>query len=1074
MLETLALAIHRRSVRSFLLICFFASGACGLMYEVAWLRVLGLVFGNTTFATSTVLAGYMAGLGLGALFFGHLIEKTRKSPIFIYGMLEGGVALYAVITPFLWKIIEFIHTSFYQRYEPSFLVFSLFKFLISFGFLFFPTFLMGGTLPVISKFFIQQKKDIARSIGLLYALNTFGAVLGVFLCGFFLLYLLGVRETVFLTAGFNFFIFISCYAYAEKYSKLPALQAKTAVETKQAPKKDDTTTSYKTHYLPRGPISFLFLIMFAISGGISMVYEVAWTRVLAIVLGSSVYAFSVMLVTFLLGLALGSYLFSILSRKIKIDLSAFAILEMLAASFVFLGMGELDDMPYHFVRIFSLSGGSVWLLEFGKFLLCAIIMFPPTLCLGALFACFVHVYQHSESIGRELGVVYFSNTMGTILGSALTGFLIIPAIGIQTTLMIAAIVNAAIGVTAFLFWLRDFEWKRLMFTAGAFALVLASGFTVEAWDRSVLTSGTAIKPKLIEGMSYKDFLNTLREKQNLFYKEGTSATVSIDRVRDNISLSVNGKVDASVEDSFTQFFLGHLPMLLHPDPKKVLVIGLGSGSTAAAIASYPVESIDAVELEPAVVEGARYFSKLNRNVLDDPRLKMFINDGRNVLLVRPDQYDVIVSEPSNPWMAGVANLFSLEHYQVMSRRLKPGGIVCQWLHAYSMSPDDLRMIIRTFGEVFKDVELWTSYYPDLMLIGSMESRTIDFEKVKQKFEIPEVLADLSPHGIREPEGLFSSFWLGDDQVRRLSYRAKINRDNRPYLEFSAPRHLYEETLKPNFELINAFRTPSFPKLIHLEPEIFKNSHFFNEVGRGLIFKRMMNEAALAIGSSNQIQPENPGAQEVFGILAFRSDKFDEAVEALKKAIAGNPESAEAYYYLGLSLLKKEKWEEAVPVMEKAVQLDPENISYLKTLGDSLLGAKRPREALAIYQKVLKLKDADFYALARSSDILFETGTLAEQKEISEILMTDYPRFGLTYERMGKVYEARGLYEEALQLYLKLVSEFPNEARSYLNLANAYGKLGSKEKLKQVLQRAVELEPPLAKNPDVHRLLKEKV
>ncbi|MBI3313607.1 MAG: fused MFS/spermidine synthase [Candidatus Omnitrophica bacterium] len=1072
MLEDLSRFLHRRPIRPLLLTCFFLSGACGLMYEVAWLRVLGLVFGNTTFATSTVLAGYMAGLGLGALFFGTWIENTKRPPILVYGMLEGGVALYAILTPWLWKLIEIIHTSFYQHYNPSFLMFSFFKFVIAFGFLFFPTFLMGGTLPVIAKFFVQQKSDTARSIGLLYALNTLGAVLGVFLCGFFLLYLLGVRETVYLTAAFNALIFIACYAYETGGPKLRTATGKNKPDISPSVKAADPASSYKTHYLPPGIFSLLFLVLFGISGAVSMVYEVSWTRVLAIVLGSSVYAFSVMLATFLLGLALGSYGFSILARRIKIDLSVFAILEIVAAAFVFLGMNEFDKMPYHFARIFGWSHGSVAALEFGKFLLCAVIMFPPTLCLGALFACFVHLYQHSETLGRELGIVYFSNTIGTILGSALTGFLIIPAIGIQTTLMVAAMVNAGIGVVSLLFYIKESNWKRLAVSAGVFVLMLVSAATVKPWDRIVLNSGTAIKPALIADMSYKDFLSSLKEKQNLFYKEGISATVSVDRVRDNISLAVNGKVDASFGDSFTQFFLGHLPLLLHSDPKEVLIIGLGSGSTAAAVASYPVEKIDAAELEPAVVEGARYFSSLNRNILDDPRLRIFTNDGRNVLLVRPDLYDVIISEPSNPWMAGVANLFSLEHYQIMAQRLKPGGIVCQWLHAYSMSQDDLRMIIRTFSEAFPNVELWTSYYPDLMLVGSMEPRVADFEKIKQRFEIPDVRRDLFPHGIQAPEGFFSSFWLGDDQVRRLGHGAKINRDNHPYLEFSAPHHLYKDTLKENFDMINAFRTPSFPKIANLNPPVFENSQFFNEIARGLLFKRMMAESVMAMGTSQQIQPGNPGYLEVFGILAFREKHFDEAEDNLKKAAAANPESSEAHYYLGLTLMEKKRWDEALAELKKASQLKPEETSYLTSLADCLFNAERYPEALEAYRKVIKMKDYDFHALTRATDIVFKIGTLEEQAAAYETVIAHYPRFGPIYEQMGKVYETHSMYEVALQVYLKMAAQFPNEARTYLNLANAYDKMGRKDKLKDVLKKAVELEPALEKNPNIFNLLRQ--
>src|SRR3989338_3241768 len=213
MIQSISNYLKGRRIEPYLLLCFFVSGACGLIYEVTWLRVLGLVFGNTTFATSTVLSSYMAGLGLGALFFGRWIDRRNIHPVWAYGCLEAGVAVYAVVTPLIWKLIEWIHIGFYRAFEPSFLKFSLFKFAVAFFVLFIPTFLMGGTLPVISKFFVSQREETAKKIGLLYALNTFCAVLGVFVCGFFLLYLLGMRETVWMTAFLNLLIFVLCTAY---------------------------------------------------------------------------------------------------------------------------------------------------------------------------------------------------------------------------------------------------------------------------------------------------------------------------------------------------------------------------------------------------------------------------------------------------------------------------------------------------------------------------------------------------------------------------------------------------------------------------------------------------------------------------------------------------------------------------------------------------------------------------------------------------------------------------------------------------------------------------------------------
>lgn len=1070
MIQTIANYFKGRRIEPYLLLCFFVSGACGLIYEVTWLRILGLVFGNTTFATSTVLSSYMAGLGLGALFFGRWIDRKNVHPVWAYGCLEAGVAAYAVVTPLIWKLIEWIHIGFYRAFEPSFLTFSLFKFAVAFLALFVPTFLMGGTLPVISKFFVSQQEETAKKIGLLYALNTFGAVLGVFVCGFFLLYLLGMRETVWMTAFLNLLIFILCAAYYHNVKSAPlSIRAKAAVSAKHPPPAAAGIVESKF-----SPVSILLLFLFGVSGAVSMMYEVAWTRVLAIVLGSSVYAFSVMLATFLLGISAGSYLFSMLARRFKIDWGTFAFLQVLTAVFVFWGINPFEEMPYYFVKLFAWTKGSVGQMEFGKFLFCAAVMFPPTLCIGAMFACFVHVHQRGgSSIGTELGTVYFFNTIGTISGSALTGFLIIPAIGIQTTLVVAAGINAAIGVIVFLAAARPFNWKRVVVFSTVLGAAVFSGMQVHAWNRAVLTSGTAVHPEKTVGISKKDFFTIQREKQNLFYKEGTSATVSVDRVRDNISLSVNGKIDASVEDAFTQFMLGHLPMILHPDPKEILVIGLGSGSTMAAVASYPsAKIIHGVELEGAVVEAARYFSKLNRNVLDDPRVKMFINDGRNVVLVRPDQYDVIISEPSNPWMAGVANLFSLEHYHLMKSRLKPGGLVCQWLHAYSMSTQDLKMIMATFAKSYDYVQLWTSFYPDLMLIGSREPFEIDMETIRKRLEIPDVRKDLRKYGIRKPEGFFASYWLGHEELLRLSRGSRLNTDNRPYLEFSAPRNLYKDTLRQNFDFLNSERSGIFPEIKNLKPPVASNADFYNEIAKGYVSKRFFGEAQKALSASERLQPGNPGYLETSGIVYFKNEQMKEAEDYLTRAVAADPALVDARFFLGAVYRKKGALDQAIAEYQQTVTAVPDDLEFKRELADALFEAKRFGEAKKAYEEIITIRGDDFQAMSRIGDITFHTGELEDQIAISKVLMEKYPRFQVAYERMGKTLEDKGLLEPALRIYMSLVREFPEEARSYLHLATVYDRMGRPDDLKWALQMAVRFDDSLGTHPDVARVLKK--
>ncbi len=1047
-------AVHLRPA---ILICFFVSGACGLIYQIAWLRVMGLVFGNTTFATCTVLAGYMAGLGLGALYFGRQID-AGGNPVLFYGRLELGVALYAFVTPALWKLMEWLYVGFYRAVDPDFFTFSLFRFAVAFGALFIPTFLMGGTLPVMVKYFVARRQDAARDVGRLYALNTFGAAAGVYLCGFYMLYTLGVWQSTFIAGGLNIVIYYVC-------SSLPIISESKKTMLSEPEEKMALP-------MPTAPrlISAVLLFSFALSGGVSMMYEIGWTRVLAISLGSSVYAFSIMLATFLLGIAAGSYFFSLYSKKFKISLAVFAFLEMFTAALVLLGLNQFDDLSYYFVQVFSKAQGRVALLDLGRFLICAWVMLPPTLCIGAVFACFIHIYQHSGQLGSDVGKAYFANTLGTILGSILTGFVLIPVLGIQKTLIAGAGLNAAIGLIAFLMSFRSFSIKT---GAAALTLILAvslSGWAVKPWNTTIFSSDTAVNPWRVKGLSRSEFMRSMREREILFYKEGTSATVSVTRLRDNLALAVNGKTDASTHDAFTQFLLGHLPMFARPDAKKVLVIGLGSGSTLAAVASHPVETLDAAELEAAVVEAAGFFKDLNRNVLDDPRLRLFHNDGRNVLLVRPDRYDVIISEPSNPWIAGVANLFSREHYQTLRKRLNPGGVACQWLHAYSMSTADLQMIIKTFASVFPQASLWTPYYPDLILLGSDEPLVFDFERVKEVFNRPHVAADLAPYSIKTPEAFFANYWLGTQEIGHLAQGGKMNTDNFPILEFSAPRYLYSQTLLPNFEFLNRYRTPTLPEIRRLEPALEKNGRFYLELARGYMAKRFMKEAQWALAQALAVQPGLDDQALVTGEFLAANNKLPEARRAFEKYLATHPNDSRVQYLLGQLARDQKDLDRAYLHLHKAVLLEPQNQEYLRLYFSILCVRGDLSEAGPIFERLKALGKDNFEIMAQFVTLVFHQGLPQAQALVATLMMERYPRFTASYLQLGQLYEQAGSYWDALNVYRKMTQELPLESQAHLKLALTYKKLGKIPEAKQALKPALRLEPSLKRNPAVLLIL----
>ncbi|HEX4084910.1 MAG TPA: fused MFS/spermidine synthase [Chthoniobacteraceae bacterium] len=880
------------------------SGAGALAYEIVWLRALDLLFGQTAGATAAVVSAFMAGLGFGSHVIGRWIDRARTDIVRIYGWIEGGIACCALLSPLLWRGIDAADLAFQRACTPSATVEILFKFLIAFLALLPPTFLMGGTLPVAVKALVRTPNEAGRFVGLLYGINTLGAAAGVFLSGFVLLPAIGMRATMFCAAGCGGLISALC------------------VGRKPAPASGNIPCPVEPALATQSTRTRILHLLFAVSGITAMLYEVAWTRVMAVTLGSSVYAFSIMLGTFLVGIAIGSGLFSrFMAPRISGGLKLLALLQMALGILVLLGTNQLDDLPFQFVQLYGWSHGNITQIEFGKILLCAMVVLPPATVLGAAFGCFIHACRRASGIGSQVGTAYLANTTGNIAGAAFTGLLIIPAIGAQYTLVAGAVLNVGIGLAVWL--LRG---RRLL--AGslfATAVVAAGVMLVRPWDRLIFASGMVITPKNAVGLTREAFHEQMHWKTNLYFREGTRALVSVDRWQDQLFLSVNGKVDASTSDAFTQLYIGHLPMLLHPQPKSVLVIGLGSGMTLGAVAAYPVERIDCAEIEPAVAPAARFFDNLSRRALDDPRIHLHIDDGRNFLRARAASYDVIISEPSNPWIAGVANLFSRDFYATAAGHLQPGGIFCQWFQAYSMSPDDLRMIVKTFSGVFPHVSLWSSFYPDLVLIGS-GTPDFDFTSVKRGFAIRNVSEDMAIHGgIRAPEGLLGTFLLGDGELRQLAAGARTNTDDHPYLEFSAPWHLYDDTERQNLDLIQKYSAAAQLPITGITP----GSTLWAEVARTLIARKSTDAARAALDQSAKIEPGNARWLEVSGILDAGLGKLDTSRQLLMAAIATGKATPEAHYYLGLIENATGDPASARREYEAALAIEPDNPAYLR-------------------------------------------------------------------------------------------------------------------------------------------------
>ncbi|MBI2877502.1 MAG: fused MFS/spermidine synthase, partial [Candidatus Tectomicrobia bacterium] len=756
--------------KTLLLLFFFLSGACGLIYEVVWTRMLTLVIGNTVFSVTTVLTAFMGGLALGSYLAGRLIDR-RYNPLKAYGWLEGAIGLYCLLIPWLIEALVPLYRFLYLSFQDSFYALSLMRFLVCGSLLLVPTTLMGATLPILSKSLVGRMDRLGREIGRLYALNTFGAVLGSFGTGFFLIPALGIRSTILLAAAVNLGIALAVLLLARSPHR--GGEASQEAPEERAPKKKKKPVAEPVQEVPAitpSPIELRLLLWgLGVSGFAAMVYQISWTRVLSLAIGSSTYAFCLILTAFICGLALGSLLFSWFLDRWKALTLLFGLTEVAIGVTALLIVPALGRLPIYIVGVIQTYASSFAQLQGIEFGLTFLLVLVPTLLLGVTFPLVSKVYTTGlEVIGRSVGNVYAVNTLGAILGSFCGGFLMLPWLGIQGSIMAAAALNLLVGGLVCLGSPSLSRLQRGAVGGIALALVPLAFFLIPSWDRHILNSGSYLYADIYEPESNASQVQKAMRSQGqlLYYREGVSATVSVLRraVDQSLTLQINGKVDASTRrrDMPTQLVSGHLPLLLHPKPQEVLLIGLGSGVTLGAAVQHPIRRVDVVEISPEVVEAARYFSVQNHNALAHPRTRLIIGDGRNHVLLGDARYDVIISEPSNLWIAGMAHLFTQDFYQLARERLRPGGVMCQWIQGYLMASNDFKSLVRTFLQAFPRASLWeVSVGGDYLLIGMRDGWSQGYRSLRARAGSPGIREDLGFVGLVDPVDLLGLFVMNE-------------------------------------------------------------------------------------------------------------------------------------------------------------------------------------------------------------------------------------------------------------------------------------------------------------------------
>lgn len=779
--------MSRKTLQLAIAVLFIISGATGLIYQVIWFKYLSLFLGNTTYAQTVVVGTFMAGLAMGAWLWGRRVDVSHK-PLLVYAILELGIGVYCLLYPLFLDWIRAMFISIVQTAAwPSdgTTVLAL-KLAISLLTLLLPTVLMGGTLPVLVKSLSKSVEESGRNVAILYCLNSFGAVLGAALGGFFLVPVVGLQASILGTAAVN--LAVGCAALLLSRSPL-----KRSEEEKESREESERTFTRQEMVLA--------IVTAGISGLAAMIYEVCWVRLLIPILGSSTYSFSLMVIAFITGITVGSWLVSMFITRIK-DLFGFLGVCQVAVAIAFLLTLPLyGRLPYYFLHlahIIQRSESTYPLFLSLEFVFCLLIMVIPTIFLGMSLPVASRIATHAvEVMGKSIGNVFSVNTLGTVIGSFSGGLLLIPAIGIKHTIEVAVGLNVLMAFVVLFRSKRTKMVPRVGWISAVISIAIIYLAASPNWSQSVMLSGVfrLINKNTSPPGDYASFSGMFTHQHRLFYKEGKSATVAVVESKygtrmQNI-LVVNGKADASsMADLPSQTLVGQLPMLLHPHPDSVFVIGLGSGVTLGSVLTHDVKFVDCAEISPEVVEASTFFSAVNNRPLEDPRVNLYVDDALAFLKLTSRTYKVIVSEPTNPWIAGVGNLYTIEFLRQCRGRLTGDGLMVQWFHLYEMDDQTLRLALRSFRAVFPHVTVWQSLTPDIILIGTTQPMQLNAAAIGAKFRNDRVLQNLARIQITDVNTLLSLQSLTEASLEEYSGTGELNTEDRPLLEYSAPRAFF--------------------------------------------------------------------------------------------------------------------------------------------------------------------------------------------------------------------------------------------------------------------------------------------
>jgi spermidine synthase len=906
--------------------------------------------------------------------------KEPLKLIKFYGILELVIGAYGLVLPLLLVLFKPLYAFVYNHIFSYFFAYTLLTFIGCLLLLIIPVICMGATLPLLSRFFITTISRVGTHVGRLYGINTIGAAIGSLVCGFWLIDALGVWGSLSFAIGLNFIIGMVCIlterVISRKQNIPDEVSAKGLISReKSSPVSEKTSPEIKWA-----------LLIFAVSGFSAMAYEVIWTKLLGLIVGPTTYSFTIVLVTFITCLALGSLFFGRLGDRVKNIFFLLLATQLGAALFALFFSQVMGESQIYFAKLISTFKDHFALLSLFKFLSLFLFMFLPTFCLGATFPLVGKIYTNSLShTGRSIGSAYAINSIGSVLGAFCAGFVLIPFLGKEHGLSLVVALQLLVAVVAGIVVFRKSKEALLKWIPFSLAAVLGliMVFNYPHWDRKMLSIGKYHRfanadidaigwfESLVSGTAlYSDRAGG----EIVYFGDGIGGfTTVLKSDRDLLgneaySLYNSGKPDASSKlDMDTQTLSAHLPLLFHKNPENVLVIGLASGITAGEILHYPVKQLDIAEINNQVVDASDFFIPWNSNVLKDPRTQLIIQDGRAHLALTKRRYDVISSEPSNPWMAGLAALFTREFFEHAKSKLNRDGIFVQFIHTYQMDWETFALVGRTFADVFPNSYIVRTnplrLGPDFLMVGINGNGGLDEETARKNLVYAQRSENISMHNHR-----ILYYLVVSEDLQGFFGQGRLNTDARPYLEFSAPKLLHYSDATITEKIIRKRRIGQKIAGIvkkdatNVDAQLDYSEYALKFIRPGQVVFNPVDSSMATTAQRQRFMGliKDYCTNEIVNDFSFAAGDDElkricvsAQLAEVKRKFETATEKVPYYFHLGVLYAANEMPAEAYNYFSESMNSDPQNVDASFNMGVLLAQQGRKAEAIKHYLKILE-------------------------------------------------------------------------------------------------------------------------